>query len=262
MSHPTSTPLREGLHPLIRQLADNIETLWHEQLDLSPYTIPEDLGYIENTLEGETLRIQNICYQTPQFRKIHLELAQVGKNLDILHCVMFPRLSYPLPMFGADIVAGRGQISAAIVDLSPIPAHQPLPESYQQGLAEFSTTPFSEPRALPAWGDIFSPFCTFVHPVNPQENELFLAKVCHYLKLHCQIASTTQPTSLHEELQTILQGQVYYCTRQRQNDKTRRVLEKAFGADWAERYMSTMLFDDVQPAIASRLAAVEALIEA
>ncbi|MEO1635862.1 MAG: phycocyanobilin:ferredoxin oxidoreductase, partial [Cyanobacteria bacterium J06631_9] len=28
-----------------------------------------------------------------------------------------------------------------------------------------------------------------------------------------------------------------------QNDKTRRVLEKAFGSQWAERYMTTVLFD-------------------
>ncbi|MFN7525639.1 MAG: phycocyanobilin:ferredoxin oxidoreductase, partial [Aphanizomenon sp.] len=26
-------------------------------------------------------------------------------------------------------------------------------------------------------------------------------------------------------------------------DKTRRVLEKAFGVDWAENYMATVLFD-------------------
>ncbi|NET47750.1 MAG: phycocyanobilin:ferredoxin oxidoreductase, partial [Merismopedia sp. SIO2A8] len=34
-----------------------------------------------------------------------------------------------------------------------------------------------------------------------------------------------------------------YCSQQQQNDKTRRVLEKAFGAEWADRYMTTVLFD-------------------
>ncbi|NER92759.1 MAG: phycocyanobilin:ferredoxin oxidoreductase, partial [Symploca sp. SIO1B1] len=37
--------------------------------------------------------------------------------------------------------------------------------------------------------------------------------------------------------------QHYYCTKQQQNDKTRRVLEKAFGVEWAERYMTSVLFD-------------------
>jgi phycocyanobilin:ferredoxin oxidoreductase len=69
-----STSLRTRQHPLIRQIADRIEQTWQEQLDLSPYQIPHDLGYVEGSLEGER------CHQTPQFRKLHLELAQVGQN--------------------------------------------------------------------------------------------------------------------------------------------------------------------------------------
>jgi len=40
-----------------------------------------------------------------------------------------------------------------------------------------------------------------------------------------------------------LAGQRHYCQQQRQNDKTRRILEKAFDPEWAERYMTTVLFD-------------------
>ncbi|BCX07934.1 MAG: hypothetical protein KatS3mg066_1793 [Fischerella sp.] len=105
----TSIPsLREQQHPLIRQLADSIEAAWHKHLDLSPYNLPAELGYVEGRLEGEKLIIENRCYQTPQFRKMHLELAKVGNMLDILHCVMFPRPEYDLPMFGCDLVGGRG----------------------------------------------------------------------------------------------------------------------------------------------------------
>ena len=41
----------------------------------------------------------------------------------------------------------------------------------------------------------------------------------------------------------ILAGQHYYCAKQQQNDKTRRVLEKSLGRAWTDRYMTTMLFD-------------------
>jgi phycocyanobilin:ferredoxin oxidoreductase len=44
---------------------------------------------------------------------------------------------------------------------------------------------------------------------------------------------------------TVLAGQRYYCMKQQQNDKTRRVLEKSFGSEWTDRYMNTMLFDTV-----------------
>jgi phycocyanobilin:ferredoxin oxidoreductase len=240
-----SISLRTKQHPSIWQLADRIERTWQDRLELSPYQIPHDLGYVEGSLEGERLVIENQCHQTPQFRKLHLELAQVGKNLDILHCVMFPHPDYDLPIFGADLVCGRGAISAAIVDLSPVNRYRSLPASYQLRLFELPTTSFAQVRDLPPWGDIFSDYCLFVRPTNADEETAFLEYVLSMLTIHCQIASQTQPTTAAAEIATISAGQRYYCDRQQQNDKTRRVLEKSFGSEWADRYMTTMLFDYV-----------------
>ncbi len=212
-------------------------------LDLSPYTLPDDLGYVEGKLEGEKLRIENRCYQSPQFRKLHLELAQVGNMLDILHCVMFPHPEYELPMFGTDLVGGRGQISAAIVDLSPISGDHQLPLAYRQSLQALPMPHFSQPRELPEWGHIFSEFCLFVRPMNAQEEMDFINHVGTLLELHCQRAIATAPTP--EQRADILAGQQHYCAQQQQNDKTRRVLEKAFGSEWTAHYMTTVLFDDV-----------------
>lgn len=239
------TSLRSKQYPLIRQLADRIESIWQQHLDLAPYQIPGDLGYVEGALEGERLVIENRCYQTPQFRKLHLELAQVGNSLDILHCVIFPNPEYSLPIFGADIVAGRGAISAAIVDLSPVNADRSLPQSYQSRLAELDIHEFSQPRDLPPWGDIFSDYCLFVRPTDASEEAAFLHRVEEFLLIHCQIASQTQPLTSQSQITDILAGQQHYCDRQQQNDKTRRVLEKSFGTEWADRYMTTMLFDYV-----------------
>lgn len=238
----TTESIRHRQHSLIRQLADRIEGIWQEYLDLTPYHLPEDLGYVEGKLEGEKLTIENRCYQTPQFRKLHLELAQVGQNLDILHCVMFPRLAYPLPMFGTDLVGGRGQISAAIVDLSPITENRSLPAGYQTALKALPAFAFTQPRALPEWGNIFSDFCLFVRPSTPEEESQFLQRATDFLTLHCQQALATSPLDGTGEV-TVLAGQRHYCIQQQQNDKTRRVLEKAFGQEWAERYMTTVLFD-------------------
>jgi phycocyanobilin:ferredoxin oxidoreductase len=241
MSEITKTSIRTQQHPLIQRLADRIEAIWQEHLDLSPYQLPEDLGYVEGRLEGERLTIENRCYQSPQFRKMHLELARVGTTLDILHCVMFPRSDYALPMFGTDLVGGRGQISAAIVDLSPTSGDRTLPESYQSKLEALPSIPFSQPRELPEWGDIFSEFCLFIRPGNPEEETLFLERVAAFLEIHCQVAIATPSTP--EQQPEIFAGQHYYCTKQQKNDKTRRVLEKAFGDEWAERYLTTVLFD-------------------
>ncbi len=204
--------------------------------------MPAELGYVEGRLEGEKLTIENRCYQTPQFRKLHLELAKVGTTLDILHCVMFPRPEYALPMFGCDLVGGRGQISAAIADLSPVSADRTLPADYTCAIKALPALNFSSPRELPAWGDIFSEFCIFIRPSSPEEEAIFLSRVQALLEIHCARAIAAQPVPLEQQTQ-IIAGQRYYCDKQRQNDKTRRVLEKAFGSKWAEHYMTTVLFD-------------------
>lgn len=241
MAALSTSSIREQQHSLIRQLADCIEAVWQEHLTLTPYQLPEDLGYVEGRLEGERLVIENRCYQSPEFRKMHLELARVGNTLDILHCVMFPRPEYALPMFGCDLVGGRGQISAAIVDLSPTSPDRLLSADYQAALGDLSTDSFSQRRDLPTWGDIFSPYCLFIRPANEGEEAAFLSYVRQCLTIHCTQAVALSPTP--EDRSTILAGQQRYCTQQRQNDKTRRVLEKAFGDEWAERYMTTVLFD-------------------
>ncbi|KPQ37778.1 MAG: phycocyanobilin:ferredoxin oxidoreductase [Phormidesmis priestleyi Ana] len=242
MGQQLRSSLREQQHSTIRKLANTIESIWHSELVLSDYATPSDLGYVEGSLEGERLTIQNYCHQTTQFRKLHLELAQVGKSLDILHCVMFPRPNYHLPILGIDIVAGRGKISAAIVDLSPVMQDRSLPPKYEEQLSQLPSVSFSQPRELPAWGQIFSKFCLFVRPVTPEEEDAFLDQVAQYLSIHCQLASEALPVSSLEE-EAIITGQRYYCSQQQKNDKTRRVLENAFGKEWADCYVRTMLFD-------------------
>ncbi len=239
----TSIPsIREQQNPLVCQLADTIEAVWQRYLDLEPYHLPAELGYVEGRLEGEKLTIENKCYQTPQFRKLHLELATIGQSLDILHCVMFPRTSYALPMFGTDLVGARSKISAAVVDLSPLSQDRKLPEVYNYQLQTLPIKEFSHPRQLPEWGEIFSEFCLFIRPTGLEEKQKFISIVESYLEIHCQQAIAQKPVSPEQQLE-ILKSQRHYSTQQRQNDKTRRVLEKAFGREWTDYYLTTVLFD-------------------
>ncbi|MGD1856118.1 MAG: hypothetical protein ACFB2W_17900 [Leptolyngbyaceae cyanobacterium] len=55
MNHVRDNSVRQHQHPLISQLADTIEKNWQSQFVLYPYQTPEDLGYVEVTLEGERL---------------------------------------------------------------------------------------------------------------------------------------------------------------------------------------------------------------
>ncbi len=243
MLKTSNQSIRVQQHPLICKLADTIESVWQRYLTLEPYYLPEELGYVEGRLEGERLIIENRCYQSREFRKMHLELAKVGKTLDILHCVMFPRTSYDLPMFGTDLVGARGQISAAIVDLSPTNSERILPWGYENKLQQLQINNFSQPRELPDWGEIFSDYCVFIKPTNTEEEARFLSLVESFLEIHCQQGANCQNPISPEQQASIIAAQGHYCSQQQQNDKTRRVLEKAFGREWAEKYMTTVLFD-------------------
>jgi phycocyanobilin:ferredoxin oxidoreductase len=145
-------------------------------------------------------------------------------------------------MFGCDIVAGRGGISAAIADLSPTSPEKTLSTSYGKLLSALPTVNFTELRELPSWADIFSEYCLFVRPHNAEEEQDFLDRASNYLRIHCQEAVQSTPLSPQQQ-ELYLAGQRYYCTKQQQNDKTRRVLEKAFGEEWAENYLTSVLFD-------------------
>ncbi|WP_267384196.1 phycocyanobilin:ferredoxin oxidoreductase [Cyanobacterium sp. uoEpiScrs1] len=234
--------LRSQLNPLIRLLADVIQCHWEQYLSLVSYELPDGLEFLEGKLEGKEVVIENRCYKTSQFRKLHLELAKVGSELNILHCVMFPHPSYSLPMFGCDIVASPKGINTAIVDLSPANQELTLSSEYHQALSKSPVLKFSKSRGLPEWGDIFSDYCLFIRPTDREEETQFLSRVVEFLRIHCQTAIDSKTVSSRQQMSN-LAGQHYYCAKQQQNDKTRRVLEKVFGKKWANKYMTQVLFD-------------------
>ncbi|MEB3303607.1 MAG: phycocyanobilin:ferredoxin oxidoreductase [Cyanobacteriota bacterium] len=232
-----------GIHPLVDALANRIRQLREHLPQLEPLAVDPALEAISGSLDGEQLFIRNELHRSRGLRKLHLETARLGAGLQILHCVYFPDPRYDLPVFGADIVAGRGVVSAAIVDLSPVA--ETLPQSVAQALAQRPRAPFSEVRELPPWGSIFSPHVLFIRPRTPEEEGWFVEEVTTYLQLLGQLSTTAHPQAW-DDAATVMrwEGQLRYCQQQKQNDKTRRVLEKAFNPDWANTYIETLLFDD------------------
>ena len=232
-----------GIHPLVEALAGRIRTCRDGLPGLEPLTIDPALEAISGSLDGEDLFIRNEVHRCQGLRKLHLETARLGAGLQILHCVFFPEPSFDLPVFGADIVTGRGVVSAAIVDLSPVTGS--LPAGIDRALAALDPGPFSQERELPAWGGIFSPHVLFVRPVDPAEEVRFIDHVAAVLGVLAAAVSEgtaqgpTEPATVRR-----WEGQQRYCKQQKQNDKTRRVLEKAFNPAWADQYIENLLFDD------------------
>ena len=235
-----------GIHPLMDALADRIRLCWQDLPDLQPLEVDPQLEAISGSLDGDELFIRNELRRSRGLRKLHLETARLGAGLQILHCVFFPDPQYDLPVFGADIVAGRGVVSAAIVDLSPVGAA--LPAGVTAALEALPPRRFSQERDLPDWGTIFSPHVRFVRPSDSAEENQFVALVGDFLSVIAEASRTVvaQPID-HPDTVGRHQGQLSYCRQQKRNDKTRRVLEKAFNPAWADQYIEQLLFDDPLP---------------
>jgi len=235
-----------GIHPLMDALAEQIRSSWEQLPDLQPLDVDPELEAISGSLDGEALFIRNELRQCSGLRKLHLETARLGAGLQILHCVFFPDPRYDLPVFGADIVAGRGVVSAAIVDLSPVSGG--LPAAVATRLGALPERRFSQERELPEWGSIFSPFVRFVRPADAEEEQRFVGVVGDFLTVLGAACREAQPQPIqHPDTVKRHKGQLSYCRQQKRNDKTRRVLEKAFNPAWADRYIEELLFDDPAP---------------
>ncbi len=214
--------------------------------DLANIDINPDLTNIYGKLDGADLSIQNECHKAKGFRKIHLELANLGDGLHILHCVFFPDPLYEIPIFGVDIIARGSFLTAAIVDISPVSEN--LPDFIQNKLEEISFPNFSQIRSLPSWGEIFSPYVHFIRPENKQEEIIFFNIVNSYLTILLEyIALTSAEDSQSISSLVRYKYQYRYCTQQKLNDKTRNVLSKAFNEEWADIYIETLLFDFPDP---------------
>jgi phycocyanobilin:ferredoxin oxidoreductase len=238
-----TSPAAGGIHPLVDALAERIRESWQQLPELVPLAVDPELEAISGSLDGESLFIRNELRQCRGLRKLHLETARLGAGLQILHCVLFPDPRFDLPVFGADIVAGPAGVSAAIVDLSPVT--DALPEAVAQPLAARPPRHYSQERELPPWGTIFSPFVRFVRPSPGPEEQLFIQEVGEFLEVLAGAIRSGGPQAPdHPATVERWQGQLRYCRHQKRNDKTRRVLEKAFNPAWADRYIEELLFDD------------------
>ena len=230
-------------HPLVNALAASIRSAWQPLPGLQPLPLDQDLRSIHGRLDGEELFIGNEIMCCAGLRKLHLEVALLGNGLQILHSVWFPDPHYDLPIFGADIVAGPAGISAAIVDLSP--TADDLPQRLLDQLTSKPWPDFQQVRDLPGWGSIFSSQVCFIRPCGPSEEDGFHQVVNHYLAVMASgVREAVREPSDAVSTVTRYQGQLNYCLRQKRNDKTRRVLEKAFDPAWADRYIEMILFDN------------------
>ena len=204
-------------------LVEGITTLLSFTMEDIPDIEPLESSFPE--VKKGDLFIENKMYKSPKLRKIHLEVANIGK-LKILHCVFFPNPKYNIPIFGCDIVQNEKVVTAAIVDVSPITGTEHVYEKLCKISNNFR---FKERRPLPLWGDeIFSPYCKFMRLTEDIDMANFYCLVLNYLGIYCRLHSKAIRDTDWCSSMLRYDDQINYCEQQRKNDKTRGILLKWF----------------------------------
>ena len=227
--------------PLILDLLQNIREHRSTLENLKSIRVDPDFCNIISNEIGKELYIENEFHKAKGFRKLHIEVAEFSKNLNILHCVFFPDPKFDIPIFGMDLVKINEIVSAAIVDLSPASQNQGI--KYEEVLSEVDKSSFTSLREIPKWGEIFSKNVFFASLKSKSEQKAFCKVADEYLSILIKLSKESKEEFLEETIQERIDYQKKYCVQQMKNEKTSMVLLKYFDEKWVNNYIKTVLFD-------------------
>ena len=190
-------------------------------------------------IEKEDIFIVNEMHECRGLRKVHLETGYTD-NIEVMHCVLYPDPEYPIPIFGADIVATPTVVTAAIADISPVYKTDNIYKKLGKIANRYE---FKEKRPLPEWADIFSPYCQFMRLRTEEEKSLYGCMIEEFIDFYVDIVKKAKKDTNWVNTMLRFDDQIHYCKQQRKNKKTKAVLSKWFSPEFAEGYINDILFD-------------------
>ena len=104
---------------IVNDLANIIRKHQETLPNIEEMDVDDKFREVYKETEDGKLTIENDMHVCTGLRKVHMEIASLGP-LDILHCIWYPDPEFNLPIFGADIVANKSKVTAAITDISPV----------------------------------------------------------------------------------------------------------------------------------------------
>ena len=243
--------------PFIEQAIATLQA----KLNLEPYPIPSGFESKEGVMgkgkKQEPVLTTSYGFQSDKLRQIRAAHVQGGSSLQVLNFVIFPKLNYDLPFFGADLVTLPGGHLIAI-DMQPLFSQD---KSYQAKYTEPIMAMFQGYQKDLPWGGDFPPeaqqyFSPAFLWTRPTEVEVVKTKVfeafCDYLQAYLNFVEQAEEVSDPQKLAAILKAQKSYADYRAEKDPARGMLTRLYGSQWTEEYIHGFLFDlDRQLALAS-----------
>ena len=220
-----------------------------QKLDLESYPIPAGFNSKEGVMgkKEEPVLTTSYAFQSPKLRQIRAAHVQGGGSLQVLNFVIFPRLNYDLPFFGADLVTLPGGHLIAI-DMQPLFSRLDYQAKYSKPIMSMFR---KYQQKLPWGGDFpeeaqkyFSPAFLWTRPAKTEvvENTVFEA-FTDYLNAYINFVQQATEITDPETLKAIFQAQKSYADYRAEKDPARGMLTRLYGAEWTEEYIHGFLFD-------------------
>lgn len=219
------------MNPEIHSLRQTIPAAWRAMPGLRTILMPQ--------IVTPQWKIVNLGYSAPKFRKLHLEIIE-SEELQVLHCVMYPRIDYDVPILGIDLVAYGGATAFAIADACPVTDALAPAYPVDDLLEKHGLCPVAR-EDMPPWGqEIFSDRCVLARrPVPPGFPAYALDVMARHLDFARAAPVVEDPVRVHG-------NHVRFCDCQLRNVRTRAALAKQLGFQRAEQYMQAVMFDAPQ----------------
>lgn len=222
-------------------LTAEVEAWIVQALTLAPIDLPPDLAAATGSWKGAPVTIATRAYRGGPIRYARF-VQLVGADLEIGNLLCLPEPSYPLPIFGADLVGLPRATAMLAADLSP--TLPPGPERARQ-LEPFARLRAAHPLLppggpLPSWCLAwFSPHALYTR-VTP--DELPAAEAAFWDLPRCFVEAARHASLRPDLAAEIARYQDGYAAAHRTDDKGLGLLARMFGDPWADRYLAEVLF--------------------
>jgi phycoerythrobilin:ferredoxin oxidoreductase len=226
--------------------------LLKKRQDLKPYPIPagfeSKFAVVGKGDRQSEVLTTSYGSQSPKLRQIRAAHVQGGASLQVLNFVIFPKLEYDLPFFGADLVTLPGGHLIAL-DMQPLFRDDP---SYQAKFTQPILPIFEKyQKDLPWGGDFpeeaqqfFSPAFLWTRSKDDVvvETHVFDA-FKEYLQAYLDFVDRAEPVTDPEKLTEIKAAHLRYLRYRAEKDPARGMLSRFYGEEWTEEYIHGFLFD-------------------
>lgn len=255
-AQPITAPGRAPAPSISHALAALVAQLQHDLipgLQLQPIPVPQELSPVRSIVRAadpDPSTIQTSRWSGASLHSLTIATIQ-GKEGELrsLTVIGLPPAGSGLPILGIDLIALRGQLSLAALDLAP--THDalwqatcaPLLGQLRAALQDHVTH-----RRRPAFAaDTFSPLA-LIAAVPPAAEQTFFAAVAQFLQdvqqlyAHAPSATASALALPSHQRPHAADRLVRWLAAERQNRREHNALAHLFGATFAEHYLDRFLF--------------------